>query len=175
MIIFDNKDHKKANDFDIFPSGDPILNEGFGSWLKRLASGDIESEVIELEKELRSGITTPEEQKLLLGKVNKALDIAITLKYNKSTFRAYVFKTGNFFSNIFKTEDEKTADQENFKELDDKLTNIIQRLSKVRDSLLNLKFEKDPEVAKAMQEELRRKAKELIEKASGKKLSEDDF
>jgi len=167
FILNENKIKKGLYDSETHE----IYNEGFGSWLKNLSTGKIEERVDELEKEIKSGVNTPEEQKILLSRVNKELDYAITLKYNKKPFKEFVFSVGDFFNKIFKND----KDNESFNELNSKLTSVIKRLSTARDSLLNLKFEKDPEVAKKIHEELKEKAKEIVEKASKRSLDKDDF
>ena len=163
-MLFSQKMYQKFNQ-------QAALYEGFGAWVKSLASGKVVAEAKELDKHVDEA-ETPEELKILLGKTNSLLYKCIQAKYSPSVLAHYIHSIADKIDSalgLAKRSDDK-------EELKQQVTAAIQLLSKTRDKIIN-KFENDKRYAldAAAVEELKSEGKRLAQRAMNDKMNEDDL
>ena len=139
-----------------------VLTEGLGSFLRNLATGDVEDDIEELKKEAKD-IHTPEQQRYVLTKVIRLLEKLIILRHNPSWIQQKYHDSISWFSRVIGRND-------GAKELSMRIGEAIADLARLRDSILAKKW-KDEEFNRRV-DELKDDVKELLDKAA--RTSPDD-
>lgn len=142
-----------------------VLNEGLGSLLKNLATGDIEEEIENLKKEAKD-IHTPEQQRYVLTKIVRLLERLVILRHNPSKTQKYVNDSIAFFQ-------KKLGDHNAGKELSVRTGEAIRDLSKLRDDVLAKKW--NDEKYNDEVDKLKDKVKGILDKASNEEAEDDDY
>jgi hypothetical protein len=132
-----------------------ILSEGLGSFVKNLATGDIEKEINELRDEVQD-IHTPEQQRYVVIKIVRLLERLIILRHNPNKVTEFIHDSGAWFEKILGN---KNLD----KELKTRTGEAIRDLSKLRDDALGKKLSGTDNVEETRK--LREKVKEVLAKA----------
>ncbi len=136
-------------------AGELVLSEGLGSFLKSLASGDLEEQIQDIAKDVKD-VHTPEQQRMVLTKIVRLLEKLTQLRHGGSTVTHYVHDSIGWFQKTLGTENAP-------KELNTRLGEAIAELARLRDKLLARKWDNDD--ANRQAEELRRKAEEILNSA----------
>ena len=115
-----------------------ILTEGLGSVLKNMVTGDIESEIDELEKEARD-IHTPEQQRYVLTKIIRLLERLVVMRHNPSKMRRFIHDNISWFQDKIKSSNEVKVNTD----MTTRIGQNIARLAKLRDMVLKKKWSDD--------------------------------
>ena len=135
------------------------LTEGLAGFIKNLATGDIEEEIDELEKEA-ADIHTPEQQRFVLTKIVRLLERLVILRHNPGKLQQFVHDRVSWFERVLGSKQGSNAG----KEMTVRVGEQIARLSRLRDKVLAKKWS-DPKWNERVQE-LRDKAEDILKKAS---------
>lgn len=141
------------------------LQEGLGSMIKNLATGDVEDQIKELTDEAKD-IHTPEQQRYVITKIVRLLERLIILRHNPGGVRRYVHDSVSYFQRILGNEDAG-------KELSVRIGEAIRELAKLRDQVLAKKWNDDKWNADV--EALKGKVSDLLDRAANRSASEDEF
>jgi len=139
-----------------------ILTEGLGTMVKNLATGDIDKEVAELQKEAKD-VHTPEQQRIVLMKLIRVLEKLVRLRHGGPALARYVHDSIGWFQKVMGTGNAP-------KELNTRLGEAIGKLAKVRDQLLSKNWGDD--VAQRQADELRQRAEAILRNAAAGKDSD---
>lgn len=132
------------------------LTEGLGSFLKNLATGDIEEEIDELEKEA-ADIHTPEQQRFVLTKIIRTLERLIILRHNPSAVQKFAHDHVAYFQKFLGGKDAG-------KELPVRTGEAITRLAKLRDKVLAKRWPDDAETERV--EAYKKRIRDVLDSAS---------
>lgn len=133
------------------------LTEGLGSFIKNIATGDIEGDIESLEKEMRD-VHTPEQQRFVLTKIVRLLEQLIIIRHNKAPLKQFVHDRVAWFQRVV------GKDSDAGKEMDVRVGENIARLARLRDKLLTKKWEDDKYNDKV--DEMKRKAEDILQQAA---------
>lgn len=131
------------------------LNEGAVEMLKNLATGNLEKKIDVLEAEVKD-VHTPEQQRLVITKIVALMEELIALRHNASAVKEAIHNSIAWFQRVISTDPGK--------ELTVRTSEAIQRLAKIRDTLLAKKWTNDEDTAKL--EELKADVKAKLDKAA---------
>jgi hypothetical protein len=138
-----------------------LLSEGLISVLKNIATGNIEEEVEEIEKEARD-IKTPEQQRIVLIKILRVMEKLVQLRHNPG----WIAKTYHNGIAWFAKALGGSNASNNIREISTRANEQIAKLARIRDQVLAKKWEDDDKNKKL--EELKGKLKDILVKASTK-------
>ena len=139
------------------------LHEGLGAVLKNIATGNVEDEIEELEKEAKD-IHTPEQQRYVLTKVIRLLENLIVLRHNPSKVKSFMHDNIAWFERKLSSKDEGQAG----KELTVRMGENIARVARLRDTILKKRWSDD----KFNQgvEDMKDRAERIVQDASHKEV-----
>jgi hypothetical protein len=142
------------------------VTEGLASVVKNLATGDMEGEIDELEKEA-GDIHTPEQQRYVLTKIVRLLERLIILRHNPSALGQFVHDRVAWFERVLGG---KTTDAG--KEMTARVGENIARLARLRDKVLAKKWQ--DEKFNSRVDELKNKVSDLLDKAANSDIQSID-
>jgi hypothetical protein len=133
-----------------------MLTEGLGSFMKNLATGDVEDEIEELTNEAKD-IHTPEQQRYVITKIIRLLERLVILRHSPSKVQSYVHDSISFFQRAI-------GDKDAGKEMTVRIGENIRVLATLRDKVLSKKWNDDKWNEEV--DNLKDKVKTIIDKAS---------
>jgi hypothetical protein len=113
------------------------LAEGALDLLRSLASGGFDAAIAHLQEEVKA-METPEQQRLLLGKIQAQLEKAIELRHNGHGFRKAVHDAAGALQSALGGKDPA-------RELNLRLAEAIRDLARLRDRVLARRWDEDAE------------------------------
>jgi hypothetical protein len=137
-----------------------ILREGATQVLRNLATGNIEEEIDELEKDAKD-IHTPEQQRLVVTKIARLIEKLVVLRHNPGFVQKTVHDSISWFGRVVGRDDAA-------KELSTRTSEELRRLATLRDRVLAKKWSDDASNEKL--ENLKKQAEDLIDGAARQEL-----
>ena len=111
------------------------LHEGLGAFVRNLATGNIEEDVDEIEKDAKD-IHTPEQQRIVLTQIMRVMEKLVILRHNPGWVQKQVHDASAWFTRMISGADAG-------KELITRSTEQISRLARIRDKVLRINWEDD--------------------------------
>lgn len=150
---------KTTADVPLIPYRETVeyVTEGFGSLIKNIATGDIEGEIDELEKEFRD-VHTPEQQRFVLTKIVRLLERLVVIRHNPGTLAAFVHDRVAWFERVLGGSAGSAG-----KEMNVRVGEQIARLARLRDKLLAMAWKDDKTTERI--EEFKDKIENIIDSA----------
>lgn len=139
-----------------------VLNEGLLSFVRDIATGDIEKEIDEIEGEVRD-VHTPEQHRFVITKIVRLLERLIILRHAPGKVAAAVHDSAAWF--------QKKLGTDPGKELKLRTGEAIAKLARIRDTLLSKKWADAEDNQKL--EELKAKAREILQRAERGDVDEE--
>ena len=139
---------------DLIPS---VLHEGLGSVIKDLVTGDIDKEIRELQGDVKD-IHTPEQQRIVVGKIVNILERLIRLRHQPTSIETFVHDSTALVQRAFGGRDAG-------KELKIRTSEAIAKLARLRDTALSKKWDNTEYNERV--EKLRTRVQDLMQKANG--------
>jgi hypothetical protein len=138
------------------------LSEGLGSFIKNIATGDIEDEINEIRKEIKD-IHTPEQQRFVITKIVRLLERLVILRHNPTKVQTYVHDSVLWFQKHI-----GSSKADPGKEMALRVGEAIADLSKLRDQVLAKKW--SDEFHNQAVDKLKEKVDDLVDRASKQNL-----
>jgi hypothetical protein len=132
------------------------LHEGLGSFVKNLATGNMEKEIKELAAEAKD-ISTPEQQRLVITKIVRLLERLVQIRHSPSKFQAFVHDSAAWFQRA-------TGSDDAAKEMSVRTGEAIRELAALRDKVLSKKWDNDEYNQNV--DQLKAKVRDLLDKAA---------
>lgn len=141
------------------------LHEGLATFLRNIATGDVEDEIDELKKEAKD-IHTPEQQRFVITKIVRLLERLIILRHNPGFVQKQYHDAVSWFGRVL-------GRDANVKELSVRIGEALRDLAQLRDHVLAKRWNDD----KYNQEvdKLKDKIDGVLKQASGETVSNDDY
>lgn len=141
------------------------LHEGLSTFLRNIATGDVEDEIEELKKEAKD-IHTPEQQRFVITKIVRLLERLIILRHNPGFVQKQYHDAVSWFGRVL-------GRDANVKELSVRIGEALRDLAQLRDHVLAKRWNDD----KYNQEvdKLKNKIDDVLKQAAGETVSNDDY
>jgi len=135
------------------------IHEGLGSFVKNLATGDMEKDIASLKKEAHD-IQTPEQQRLIITKIVRLLEKLIQIRHSPSKMQEFIHDGAAWFQRALNGKDAG-------KEMAIRTSEAITDLAKLRDQVLAKKWNDDKYNEAA--DKLKDKVADLLKDATNSK------
>jgi hypothetical protein len=142
------------------------ITEGLSSFVKNMATGDIEGDIDEIEKEVND-IHTPEQQRFVVTKIVRLLERLIMLRHNPGAVAKFVHDRLSWFERVLGDKGGNAG-----KEMAARVGENIARLAKIRDKALSKRWNDD--TFNQQVDQLKDKVKELVDKAASSSVDSLD-
>ena len=141
------------------------LNEGLSTFLRNIATGDVEDEIEELKKEAKD-IHTPEQQRYVITKIVRLLERLIILRHNPGFVQKKYHDAVSWFGRVL-------GRDASVKELSVRIGEALRDLAHLRDQVLAKRWNDDKYNAEV--DKLKEKIDDVLKQASGETVTGDDY